>query len=205
MNRIKTLLIVSLVIALSFSMIGCSLLPSGSSADVETGSLEAVPQWLTLAHRAEAAEQPEIEEEEEADEEEAAEVPVATQPTTTQPAAEQPASTAPAQTSGTPKWQQPGTMEYIGKLELDRLVEEYKDLKNRSIKPKSAADGGTSEEVRLSELMFQIPKIAAGLAIHADTFKQIYGITAPYTATGDTSSNQNWFHSWDESPSGFGN
>lgn len=197
MNRIKTLLIVSLVIALSFSMIGCSLLPSGSSADVETGNLEAVPQWLTLAHRAEAAEQPEIEEEE-ADEEEAAEVPVATQPATTQPATEQPASTAPAQTSGTPKWQQPGTMEYLAKLELDRLVNEYIGLKNVATKDQDQKD-------RYAKLKVQIPKLAAGLAIHADTFKQLYGITAPYTATGESAASD-FQHSFDnfESPSGWG-
>ncbi|MBM4236649.1 MAG: hypothetical protein FJ152_09325 [Firmicutes bacterium] len=197
MKRIKTLLIFSMVIALSFSLFGCKLLPWGDSAAEETAVIAELPQWLTLAHRAEAAEEPEMEEEEVAEEEEeASEAPAPA--ATTQPATTQPATTQPAQTSGTPKWQQPGTMEYIGKLELDRLVEEYKSL--LSVVKKGDTDANAA---RLAELKLSIPKIAAGLAIHADTFKQIYGITAPYTATGETANND-WFHEWDESPSGFG-
>jgi hypothetical protein len=183
MKRIKTLLIFSLVLALSFSLFGCKLLPWGDSATEETAAIAGLPEWLSLAHRAEAAEEPEIdEEEEEADEEEAAETttPTATsQPATTQQPTQQ--TEQPAQSSGTPRWQQPGTMEYLGKLELDQLVEEYKALKD-IVKPDD------SQAARLAALKLQIPKLAAGLAIHADTYKQMYGHTAPYTATGDTGS-----------------
>jgi hypothetical protein len=199
MKRNKTLLILSLVIALSFSLLGCKLLPWGDSAVEETTTIAALPGWLTLAHRAEAAEEPEVDEEE-ADEEEAAEAPAQT--ATTQPATTQPAQQTqqPAQSSGTPKWQQPGTMEYIGKIELDRLVEEYKYL--LSVVKKG---DDTAESARLAALKVQIPKLAAGLTIHADTFKQLYGITAPYTATGEASNND-WSHSFDdkENPTGWG-
>jgi len=64
MKIIKTLLILSLVIGLSFSLLGCKLLPWGDSAVEETTTIAALPGWLTLAHRAEAAEEPEVDEEE---------------------------------------------------------------------------------------------------------------------------------------------
>jgi hypothetical protein len=83
-------------------------------------------------------------------------------------------------------------MEYIGKIELDRLVEEYKYL--LSVVKKG---DDTAESARLAALKVQIPKLAAGLAIHADTFKQLYGITAPYTATGETSASDDFQHTWD--------
>jgi hypothetical protein len=199
MKRIKTLLIFSLVLALSFSLFGCKLLPWGDSATEETAAIAGLPEWLSLAHRAEAAEEPEIdEEEEEADEEEAAETttPTATsQPATTQQPTQQ--TEQPAQSSGTPRWQQPGTMDYLAKLELDRLVEEYIELKR-------IVDKSQEQKDRYEAIKLQIPKIAAGIGIHADTFKQIYGETAPYTATGE-SSTSDFQHSFEktESPTGW--
>lgn len=189
MNRIKTLLIVSLVLALSLTMIGCNLLPSGSSTDVETGSLETVPEWLTLAHRAEAAEPPEIDVEENGDEGEVAETPTATVPAATQPATTQPATTQPApqpapQPSGTPRYLQPGTMEHIAKLQLDQYAFDY----NRTTDPE-----------RRKDLLGKMIPIANGIGLD---LKATYGITLPVATEG-------LGHSFDsmESPTGgiFGN
>jgi hypothetical protein len=199
MKIIKTLLILSLVIGLSFSLLGCKLLPWGDSAVEETTTIAALPGWLTLAHRAEAAEEPEVDEEEATEEEEeTAEAPAqtaTTQPATTQPATTQPAQTEqPAQSSGTPRWQQPGTMEYIAKMRLDELVNEYKRLKNRS-----KSDLTESDKSRLAILSRDIPEVAKGLGID---LKQYYGID---TAGADSSlSSGDWFHDMD-SPSGWGN
>ena len=202
MKRIKTLLILVLVVALVVLVSGCGMLGS-RSAGVDTGSssIDELPQWLTLAHRAEAAEEPEVAEEEEATEEEAAEAPAqtattqpaTTQPATTQPATTQPATQQPAQT-GKPLWQQPGTMEYIAKMRLDELVNEYRRLKNRSKSELSASD-----KSRLAILSRDIPEVAKGLGID---LKQYYGID---TAGADSSmSSGSWFHDTD-SPSGWGN
>ena len=192
MKRIKTLVIISLVIGLSFSLLGCKLLPWGDSAAEETTTVAELPQWLTLAHRAEAAEEPEVDEEEEATEEEAAEAPAPT--ATTQPATTQPATTEQqVQQSGTPRWQQPGTMEYIAKMRLDELVNEYRRLKNRS-----KSELSESDKNRLAILSRDIPEVAKGLGID---LKQYYGID---TAGADSSlSSGSWFHDMD-SPSGWG-
>jgi hypothetical protein len=86
MKRIKTLLIFSLVIALSFSLFGCKLLPWSGSAAEETTTIAALPQWLTLAHRAEAAEEPEVMKKEADEEERRNTHPTQPTPATTQPA-----------------------------------------------------------------------------------------------------------------------
>jgi len=193
MKRIKTLLILVLVVAFVVLVSGCGMLGS-RSAGVETGSssIDELPQWLTLAHRAEAAEEPEVDEEEEATEEEAAEAPAPT--ATTQPATTQPATTEQqVQQSGTPRWQQPGTMEYIAKMRLDELVNEYRRLKNRS-----KSEPSESDKNRLAILSRDIPEVAKGLGID---LKQYYGID---TAGADSSlSSGSWFHDMD-SPSGWG-
>ncbi len=185
MNRIKTLLIFVFVIALSFSLVGCKLLPWGDSAAEDTAAIDALPGWLTLAHRAEAAEEPETEEE-------AAEAP--TQAAAAQPAATQPEQAEqPAQT-GTPRWQQPGTMEYIAKMQLDEMVSEYNRLKNNRYDDNFSA----ADKSRLDTLSRDIPEVAKGLGID---LKQHYGIDV---AGADSSmSSGNWFHNMD-SPSGWG-
>ncbi len=194
MKRIKTLLILVLVVALVVLVSGCGMLGS-RSAGVDTGSssIDELPQWLTLAHRAEAAEEPEIEEDEEAAKEEAAEAPTQTattqpatqQPATQQPATQQPATQQPAQT-GKPLWQQPGTMEYLAKIQLDQKHNEYLREKN-----------GNGDKEIMAKILGEMYIIAKGIGL--DLTKE-YGMTV-------TSAEQNsgWFHNWNESPSGFGN
>jgi septal ring-binding cell division protein DamX len=202
MKIIKTLLILSLVIGLSFSLLGCKLLPWGDSAVEETTTIAALPGWLTLAHRAEAAEEPEVDEEEATEEEEeTAEAPAqtaTTQPATTQPATTQPAQTEqPAQT-GTPRWQQPGTMEYIAKMRLDQAVSDYKRLlatTTSDMKPEARNE----HKAKLAAMKAAIDEVAKGLGL--DVSKE-YGLSASSTDSGLGSGD--WFHDMD-SPSGWGN
>lgn len=180
MKRIKTLVIFSLVIALSFSLLGCKLLPWGDSAAEETATVAELPQWLTLAHRAEAAEEPEMEEGEEA-----AETPTqtaTTQPATTQPATTQPAQQTqqPAQSSGTPKWQQPGTMEYLAKLQLDQAATDYRRLKNQSVDPDNKDKN--IAKAQMNSLLATMQAIADDIGL--DLQKE-YGIS-PAAASGDS-------------------
>jgi len=204
MKRIKTLLIFSLVIALSFSLFGCKLLPWGDSAAEETAALAELPQWLTLAHRAEAAEEPVLEEEEEVEEEEeeeSAEAPAqsgTTQPATTQPATTQPAQTEqPAQT-GTPRWQQPGTMEYIAKIRLDQAVSDYKRLLSQTTSTMNLEEKN-EHKAKLAAMKAAIDEVAKGLGL--DVSKE-YGLSA---SSSDASlGSGDWFHDMD-SPSGWGN
>jgi hypothetical protein len=202
MKRIKTLLIFSLVIALSFSLFGCKLLPWGDSAVEETTTIAALPGWLTLAHRAEAAEEPEVEEEEEATEEEAAEAPAqtaTTQPATTQPATTQPAQTEqPAQSSGTPLYMQPGTMEYLAKLQLDQAARDLKSLDARI----ASATSADAKELRAQRNAVIQTMYVIGAEIGLNIEKE-YGIK-PVSAGTNAAGDATWFHNWNESPSGFG-
>jgi hypothetical protein len=179
MKIIKTLLIFSLVIALSFSLLGCKLLPWGDSAVEETTTIAALPGWLTLAYRAEAAEEPEVDEEEK----ETAEAPAqtaATQPATTQPATTQSAQTEqPAQSSGTPKYLQPGTMEYLAKINLDMAAVDYERLKARSTNPDYKEDhDDIKAQMRLMLLSMQAIAKEIGLDLQKE-----YGLS-PAAASG---------------------
>jgi len=119
MPKVKALLIASMVIALSFSLIGCNLLPSGSPETETMAGLESdLPGWLLLSHRSESDDDLDnpkepVEEEEEDIEEEAAAETVAEEPSTEQPAQ----SSAPAQTeepeSSSFTEPKPGTREYL--------------------------------------------------------------------------------------------
>jgi hypothetical protein len=198
MKRIKTLLIFSLVIALSFSLFGCKLLPWSGSAAEETTTIAALPQWLTLAHRAEAAEEPEVDEEEATEEEEeTAEVPAPT--ATTQPATTQPAQQTqqPAQSSGTPRYMQPGTMEYIAKLQLDKAAEDYKRLNIRLGNETNKVEK-TNIRAQMSSLLATMNAIAKEIGLD---LKNTYGISPPATSGGT-----DWNHTFEsmESPSGWG-
>jgi hypothetical protein len=205
MQRIKTLLIVFLVIAFSFSLIGCKLLPWGSSADVETGTEDGLPEWLMLAHRAEAAEEPEVDEEE-VDEDEpsvsesASTQPSTTQPATTQPAATQPTTEQPAQSSGTPKWQEPGTMEYLAKLQLDQGAIDYGRLNTRISNPDYKDDWPQLKSER-AYILAWMSELASKIGLD---LKQVYGITPPAASSGDSGGLNHTFDTMD-SPSGWGN
>jgi hypothetical protein len=197
MNRIKTLLIISIVIAFSVSMIGCGMLGSGSTtADVTSGAEGDLPEWLMLSHRAEAVEEPEVEEEEapeeefEPEEEAVAEAPPAEQPAQpSQPA--QPAQPAqPTQTSGTPRYLQPGTMEYIAKMKLDEAVERYKRLIIQLSNEKDK-DEQTKIKAEMTALKKNIDQVAAELGV--DLQKE-YGLTD--TSTSTSGSDSGWFNDW---------
>ncbi len=202
MKRIKTLLILVLVVAFVVLISGCGML-GYRSAGVDTGSssIDELPQWLTLAHRAEAAEEPEVDEEEEATEE-AAEAPA--QVATTQPATTQPATTQPAQTeqqvqqSGTPRWQQPGTMEYIAKMRLDEAVSDYKRLLAKTTSDMKVEERN-EHKAKLAAMKAAIDEVAKGLGL--DVSKE-YGLSASSSDSGLGSGD--WFHDMD-SPSGWGN
>jgi hypothetical protein len=119
MPRVKTLLIVSFVIVLSLSLMGCSLLGMRSAQPEITAGLESdLPGWLLLSHRSAADDNIVNPKEDPAEEEVAEEVEtVAEQTPTQQPTQQQPEpSTTPPQTeppassSGSPS---PGTREYL--------------------------------------------------------------------------------------------
>jgi len=203
-KRIKTLLILVLVVAFVVLVSGCGMLGS-RSAGVDSGSssIDELPQWLTLAHRAEAAEEPEVVEEEEAAEEETVAVPAqtgSTQPATNQPAATQPAQTEqPVQSSGTPKYLQPGTMEYLAKLQLDQTARDLKKLDSEIASETNKEKANNLKALRNS-IVKSMATIAEGIGLD---LKKEYGIS-PATAGINASGEATWFHNWNESPSGFG-
>jgi hypothetical protein len=127
MPKVKTLLVLIAVVALSFSLIGCDLLPFSSADQDLVASLDGeLPGWLLLSHRSavdpDAADddllnpkEPLAEEEKEA--EPAAEVPASSGSGSTQP--QQPSDSGSGSSgsgsSGTPTSSdpQPGTREYL--------------------------------------------------------------------------------------------
>ena len=184
MPKIKTLLMLSMVMGLSLSLLGCGLLTS-SNADPEitAGQEGVLPEWLLADHRSLSVDIPDEQNDDEAV------VPASTEPVPVQstPAASQPAESVSSNT--VPKWQKPGTMEYIAKMMLDEKVSRYKRLINRA---------NRVDDAELAVLKVDILRIAEELGID---LKSVYGITistASTTGTGD------WFYNMD-SPSGFGN
>ena len=190
MPKIKTLLMLSMVMGLSLSLLGCGLLTS-SNADPEitAGQEGALPEWLLADHRSLSVDIPDEQNDDEAV------VPASTEPVPVQstPAASQPAESVSSNT--VPKWQKPGTMEYIAKMMLDEKVSRYKRLIARA---NTASEDENNDPAEIAVLKVDIPRIAEELGID---LKSVYGITistASTTGTGD------WFYNMD-SPSGFGN
>jgi hypothetical protein len=185
MNRVKTLLLISITIAISFSLIGCGLVGSwNASADDNLVLKDHLPQWLTLAHRAQAAEEPVIETEIDEQSQGTETVPTVNQPASTQPSPTQPAqqNEQPTQT-GTPRWQQPGTMEYIAKLQLDQVAFHYKRLNTEIIdlekeKSKDEDDLKALEAKRKdrAERYEAMSEVAIGIDL---SLAKEYGITPP--------------------------
>jgi len=122
--KIKILLIYILAFTLSLSLFGCGLVGNiiHNQADINSNIDEQMPEWLTVAHRVQASEKSEETSEEDSNNNNTAATPTVTQPAATQPGSTQPAQQTeqPTQTSGTPRWQQPGTMEFIAKQRLDQ-------------------------------------------------------------------------------------
>ncbi len=210
MNRSKAYLLVSAAIVTAFIFSGCGLIGSWSAKPNAADSItDEIPEWLTIAHRAQVSEQPVTEPDEDISNQGSEEVPSGNQPPAAQPPVNQPAQQAEQQTppTGKPKWQQPGTMEYIAKLRLDELVFEYKKL-NREIADLEAESNKTAEDkailtekkkVRESFYKDTLAEIAGGIGL--DLEKE-YGITPPPAVTSG-SSGSTWFHNWDEPPSGY--
>ncbi len=208
MNRIKAFLLICAVVAVSFFMIGCGLAGTWrASSTVDVDVADDVPEWLTLAHRAQASEQPVIEPDE--NNQGPVTTPSANQASSTQPGTTQPAQQTeqPAPVSGTPKWQQPGTMEYIAKMRLDQLVFNYKNLNSDIVKLEAI---NNKDPVQVAELKAKridrenlykdvLLEIAVGIGL---SLEKEYGIKPPPVGTEETKEST-WFHNWDESPSGF--
>jgi len=205
MNRIKAFLLICAIVAVSFFMVGCGLAGTWrASSTVDVNVADDVPEWLTLAHRAQASEQPVIEPDENESNQGPVTTPSANQPPSTQPAQQ---TEQPASVSGTPKWQQPGTMEYIAKQRLDQLVFNYKRLNSEiaTLEAKKDKDNDDvkklKEDKKAREDMYKdvLLEIAIGLGL---SLEKEYGIKPPPAATTETT-DSTWFHNWDESPSGF--
>jgi len=222
MNRINTLFLISVVVATSFIVVGCGLIGSWrAGSSVEVNITNDVPEWLTITHRTQAAEQPVIEPEKDDNNQSPETDPSVYQPSVYQPSSTQPGTTKPGTTkpvqqdeqqppaTGTPKWQQPGTMEYISKLRLDELVFNYRMLNSEIVELEAKMD---KTDIEVTDLKGKIKdrenfykdilvEIAAGLGLNLE---KEYGIKPPSTdAAGKKDSS--WFHDWDESPSGFNN
>ncbi len=71
MTKVKTLIMFSLIIALSFSLIGCGLIASRTTGPEEVAvESDEVPEWLQLSHRSAEGPESEMEDELESMEEE---------------------------------------------------------------------------------------------------------------------------------------
>jgi hypothetical protein len=183
MNRVKTLLLISMVITTSFLVIGCGLIGTWSASSEDRLDLQDhLPEWLTLAHRVQAAEEQIIETEGDDRNLETETVPTVNQPASTQPSSTQPAqqNEQPAQT-GTPSWQQPGTMEYIAKLQLDQVVFHYKRLNSKIADLEDEKDKTKEEELialkkERSERYEAMNEVAISIGLNLE---KEYGIKPP--------------------------
>lgn len=208
MNRVRTLLLISIVVTISFLVIGCGLIGTWSASSEDDLDLkDHLPQWLSLAHRVQAAEEPIIEPEDDDRNLETETVPSVNQPASTQPGSTQPAqqNEQPTQT-GTPRWQQPGTMEYIAKLQLDQVVFHYKRLESKIADLEEEKDKDKEEELKdlkkeRAERYEAMSEVAGGIDLNLE---KEYGIKPPpveKSATDDSG----WFNNWGDSPTGFNN
>ncbi|MBW6463136.1 MAG: hypothetical protein K0B84_03000 [Firmicutes bacterium] len=152
MSRVKTLLIVSLVVVLSLSLMGCSLLGMRSAQPEITAGLESdLPGWLLLSHRSAADDNIVNPKEDPAEEEVVEEVVVAEQTPTQQPTQQQPEpSTTPPQTEqstntgeyGPNNPPPPGTRDYMAWFAANGAKGEYnKDM----MKWYAETQGGTTQ------------------------------------------------------------
>ena len=208
MKIIMYLFLVCLVLTISYSLVGCGLIGTQNmTSDFEPNLQEQLPEWLTIAHRVQAAEEPIIEPEKDDRSQETETVPAVNQPASTQTGSTQPAQQAqqPTQT-GTPRWQQPGTMEYIAKLQLDQVAFHYKRLNAEIVELEAEKD---KDEVKVEDLKAKIKEraerykaiseVAVGIGL---SLEKEYGITPPPVEKSSTD-DSTWFYNWDESPSGF--
>ncbi len=153
MHKVKSLIMFSLVLALSFALIGCGFIAS-TPTDSEQVTVESteVPEWLLLSHRSAEGPESEIEDEPESMEDEETVAEPAEESTQTAQAAE-PQQTAPSSNQAAPAPQaekssddntlKPGTREYAVYLQhrkpgetpaefLKRVKEEKKKAEEKN-------------------------------------------------------------------------
>ncbi|MBM4236648.1 MAG: hypothetical protein FJ152_09320 [Firmicutes bacterium] len=209
--KIKTILVYIITLALSLSLVGCGLFGSlrATRTEISNNFEEELPEWLTVAHRVQAAERPDTDTgTEESKEDDNTTLPVVNQPVATQPGSTQPVQIDEQQTpaTGTPRWKQPGTMEYIAKQQLDQLVYTYKKL-NSDLADLESEKNKDEEKLKAlkkdrEERYETMGEIAGSIGLSLD---REYGIKPPPVETEETTTDSTWFHNWEQSPSGFGN
>jgi hypothetical protein len=189
MNRRKKLLSVFILIALTLSIVGCGLIGADQANSDISGSLnQDLPEWLTVAHRAQMEIRPIKEPQENSLDLGSDGTPLVNQPSSLQPSLTQPAP----QPSGIPKWQQPGTMEYLTKLQLDQTVVYYKLLNDRIVNfDEDDPDGTKLKALKKdrADLYKRMNDIAIGIGLSLD---KEYDIKPPPPDPGAAPSST-WF------------
>ncbi len=196
---IKLIFAIAIAIAISLPLVGCGLIGAlRTSTELTDSFVEVLPEWLTLDHRVQAAERSENDA-----------APIVSQPAATQPGSTQPAQQAEQQapSTGTPRWQQPGTMEYIAKQQLDTLAFHYKrvnsdiiSLEGEKVKDENKLNELKAKKKERTERYETMSEIAGSIGLSLD---REYGIKPPPADANETK-DSTWFNNWNDSPSGFG-
>jgi len=205
--KMQTTLTYFFALILSLSLVGCGLVGTlrTNKAEVSINLGKEMPEWLTVAHRVQTAERPQTDTEKDESRENDTE-PLLNQPASPQPGSDQPEQQTAA--SGTPKWQQPGTMEYIAKQQLDQLIFGYKrllsniaDLENEKNKNEDMLNNLKGKKKDRDERYKTISEVAVGIGL---SLEKEYGIKPPPVEATEKPADSTWFHNWEQSPSGFG-
>ncbi len=151
MHKVKSLIMFSLVLTLSFALIGCGFIAS-TSTDSEQVAVESteVPEWLLLSHRSAEGPESEIEDEPESMEdeetvaeaaEESTQTAQAAEPQQTAPSSNEQAAPAPqAEENSDEKTLKPGTREYTVYLRHRKPGETEEEFLERAKKEKEKAE-----------------------------------------------------------------
>ncbi len=198
MPKIKTLLTIGLVMALSISLLVCVLKTSSNTdPEITAGPEGVLPEWLFADHRSLSADSTDNQNDldnlptDDVDNDEDV-VPSSTEPEPAQstPSSPTPAASQPAvsvSSSAVPRWQQPGTMEFISKIQLDEKVARYKRF---------IANNDTDRD-EFALLKAGISEVCDDLGINPTSE---YGITI---STSSTPGSGDWFYNM-ESPTNSG-
>jgi hypothetical protein len=210
----KTKIILSYIIAvtLSLTLVGCGLIGSlrTNKTEISSNLGEELPEWLTVAHRVQAAEKPQADAVGDVSENDDL-APIVNRPASTQTGSTQPTQQVeqPVPTSGTPRWKQPGTMEYIAKQQLDQIAFNYKrlnttivDLEDKKDKNETEVADLKAKKLDRKNLYETMSDVAVGIGL---SLEKEYGIKPPPVEVTETPTDSTWFQNWEQSPSGFGN
>ncbi len=155
MHKVKSLIMFSLVLALSFALIGCGFIAS-TSTDSEQVAVESteVPEWLLLSHRSAEGPESEMEDELESIEdeetvaeaaEESTQTAQAAEPQQTAPSSNEQAAPAPqAEKSSNDNTLKPGTREYAVYLQHRKPGETPAEFLKRAKEEKKKAEENNS-------------------------------------------------------------